>query len=60
MTEKKTEKTENTESKMAFEKEKLDLVKLRIRNKFYDRSDVLEEVINSILKKDIPKSRSNS
>jgi len=57
MTEKKTE---NTENKMAFEKEKLDLVKLRIRNKFYDRSDVLEEVITSILKKEVHKSKSSS
>ena len=37
-----------------FEKEKIELIKLRIKNKFYERSDVLENVAASILKKEIP------
>jgi hypothetical protein len=38
-----------------FEKEKIELIKLRIRNKFYDRSEVLESVVSAIMKSDIKK-----
>ena len=36
-----------------FEQEKMELIKLRIRNKFYDRSEVLETVVSSIIKNEI-------
>jgi hypothetical protein len=36
-----------------FEKEKIELIQLRIRNKFYDRSEVLETVVSSIIKNEI-------
>jgi len=49
MVEQKIKKSLNT---MEFEKEKLELIKLRIKNKYYERSDVLEEVASAILKKD--------
>jgi hypothetical protein len=57
MTESKTKKTEYT---MDFEKEKLELVKLRIRNKFYDRSDVLEKVVMSIIQNQELSQKSDS
>ena len=57
MAEQKKEKTVDT---MKFEKEKLELIKLRIKNKFYDRSDVLEEVASAILKKDPSPHQSTS
>jgi len=53
-------KKEKPVLKMEFEKEKLALVKLRIRNKFYERSDVLEDVVTSILKKEVPPQGSTS
>ncbi len=53
-------KKEKPVRKMEFEKEKLALVKLRVRNKFYERSDVLEEVVTSILKKEVPSQGSPS
>ena len=46
--------------KMDFEKEKIELVKLRIKNKYYERTDVLEEVISSILKNNIFRRRKSS
>lgn len=36
-----------------FEKEKIELIKLRIQNKFYDRNEVLESVVISIIKNEI-------
>ena len=45
---------------MDFEQEKLDLVKMRIRNGFYERSDVLERVILSIMKDEEIKPKNNS
>ena len=36
-----------------FEKEKIELIQLRSRNKFYDRSEVLETVVSSIIKNEI-------
>jgi hypothetical protein len=56
MVEQKKKKSLNT---MEFEKEKLELIKLRIKNKYYERSDVLEEVASAILKKD-PSPRQSS
>jgi hypothetical protein len=54
------QKKENQLKPMEFEKEKLELIQLRIKNKFYDRSDVLEEVAAAILKKEPPPHRSSS
>jgi hypothetical protein len=53
-------KTQKAESKMNFEKEKLELVKLRIRNKYYERSDVLEKVVMSIIHDKEVQQKSNS
>ena len=57
MVEQKKKKSLNT---MEFEKEKLELIKLRIKNKYYERSDVLEEVASAILKKDPSPRQSNA
>ena len=35
------------------EKEKLELIYLRIRNKFYEREEVLEKVVREIMNKEI-------
>ena len=36
-----------------FEKQKLDLIRLRIRNKFYDREEILQKVVHEIYEFDI-------
>ena len=38
--------------------QKIELVKLRIHNKFYEKNNILEHVIEEILKTDIKKSKS--
>jgi hypothetical protein len=49
---KKDNKTTGT-----FQKNKYELVVLRIRNKYYEKSDVLEKVINEIVKTEIMQNR---
>ena len=36
-----------------FEKQKLDLIRLRIRNKFYEREEILQKVVQDIYKYDL-------
>ncbi len=35
------------------EKEKLELIQLRIRNKFYEREEILEKVVNEIIHREM-------
>jgi len=48
---KKNEK--DKKSNATFQKNKFELVALRIKNKYYEKSDVLEKVINEIVKTEI-------
>jgi hypothetical protein len=48
---KKRKKDSQTTS--TFQKNKYELVALRIKNKYYEKSDVLEKVINEIVKTEI-------
>lgn len=43
--------TEETE--ISFQEQKIDLIRLRIQNGFYENNHVLENVIKSILKNEI-------
>lgn len=36
-----------------FEKQKLDLIRLRIRNKFYEREEILQKVVQDIYEYDL-------
>lgn len=35
------------------EKEKLELIQLRIRNKFYEREEILEKVVQEIINREV-------
>ncbi len=43
------------ESLSNFEEQKIELVKMRIKNKYYDRDDILAQVVSEIIHKDIRK-----
>ena len=49
----KNKKQGNNKPDNTFEKNKFELVSLRIKNKYYNRSDVLEKVITEIVKKEL-------
>lgn len=38
------------------ERKKLELIKLRIKNKYYDREEILEKVVSEIIKNEIRKN----
>lgn len=38
---------------MTLEQKKIELIKMRIRNKYYEKEDVLEKVVHEILHKNI-------
>ena len=44
-----TEKNQVSE----IEKQKIDLIKLRIKNKFYDRDEVFDRVISELINKEL-------
>ncbi len=43
----------NTTQVSTIEKQKIDLIKLRIKNKFYDRDEVYNHVINDLINKEL-------
>ena len=38
------------------EKQKIELIKLRIKNKFYEKDDVFEKLINELIQKELKKN----
>ncbi len=38
------------------EKQKIELIKLRIKNKFYEKIDVFEKLINELIQKELKKN----
>ena len=50
----KADESEKKVDKKSFYEQKLELVRLRIRNGFYNKSDVLETVVNNLLKENLP------
>ena len=49
----KKDKMSKEETDISFEDQKIDLIRLRIQNGFYENNNVLEKVVKSILKNDI-------
>ncbi len=43
---------DNSQKKFDIEKEKLELIRLRIRNKYYDRDEILQKVVQEIYEQD--------
>ncbi|MHB2155349.1 hypothetical protein ACX8XN_13290 [Calditrichota bacterium GD2] len=38
------------------ERKKIELIKMRIKNKFYDRAEILERVVSEIIKSEVKKN----
>lgn len=53
MVDDKGKKMENKTEAHEFEHQKLDLIRLRIRNKFYEREEILQKVVHEIYEFDI-------
>jgi hypothetical protein len=49
----KDKKVTKTDLNKSLEQDKLDLIKLRIKNKYYNKEDVLERVASEIVKHEI-------
>ena len=49
----KKEKMNKEETESSFQEQKIDLIRLRIKNGFYEKNHVLENVVKSILKNEI-------
>lgn len=49
----KDKKVTKTDLNKNLEQDKLDLIKLRIKNKYYNKEDVLERVASEIVKHEI-------
>ena len=49
----KKEKMSKEETEISFNEQKIDLIRLRIQNGFYENNNVLENVVKSILKNEI-------
>ena len=49
----KEKKMDEFSKEKSFEKNKLDLIKLRIKNGYYDKSDILDRVVDEIFRKEI-------
>jgi hypothetical protein len=49
----KKEKMNKEETEISFQEKKIDLIRLRIENGFYESNNVLENVVKSILKNGI-------
>lgn len=54
----KQEEPDKNVQKKSFQEQKLELIRLRIRNGFYNKSDVLETVVDNLLKDSLPKKKS--
>jgi ribosomal protein L29 len=49
----KKEKMNKEETESSFQDQKLELIRLRIQNGFYENNHVIENVVKSILKKEL-------
>jgi hypothetical protein len=51
----KKDKMESTDNQISFQEKKLDLIRLRIKNGYYQNEKVLENVVKQIVAKEIKK-----
>ena len=45
--------------KSSLESQKIELIKLRIKNKYYDRDEILQKVVQEMYERDIRKNTMN-
>ncbi len=53
----KEDESDKNVKRKSFQEEKLELVRLRIRNGFYNKTDVLETVVENLMKDNLPKKK---
>ena len=51
----KNDKMSKEETEISFQEQKIDLIRLRIQNGFYENNNVLENVVKFILKNEMKK-----
>jgi hypothetical protein len=59
MNNKKGSKLETKVEKSSLESQKIELIKLRIKNKYYDRDEILQKVVQEMYERDIRKNTMN-
>jgi hypothetical protein len=55
----KGSKLETKVEKSSLESQKIELIKLRIKNKYYDRDEILQKVVQEMYERDIRKNTMN-
>ncbi len=53
--EKKADSMRKNRLQSDFEEQKLELIRMRIKNKFYDREEILQKVVQELYEKNIRK-----
>lgn len=59
MSYKKIPKIESEDGGSSLQDQKIELIKLRIKNKYYDRDDILQKVIQEIYERDVRRDTMN-
>ena len=59
MSSKKTRNIKSENGGARLQDQKIELIKLRIKNKYYDRNDILQKVIQEIYERDIRRDNMN-
>ena len=59
MSSKKGRKMKADPDQSSLQDQKIELIKLRIKNKYYDREDILQKVIQEIYERDIRRDTMN-
>lgn len=59
MNRKKINKISSEDGGSSLQDQKIELIKLRIKNKYYDREDILQKVIQEIYERDVRRDTLN-
>jgi len=56
---KKGQNMKSEDERTSLQNQKIELIKLRIKNKYYDRDDILQKVIQEIYERDVRRDSMN-